>query len=97
MLTWILLKFGLALIDFDLIARALAARLLRIHGSDIDTLNPQGSQQELGRHYAILAVEAGLPVAAKKRVAKLAWRYIEQAQNNPIPSLNSRKEFSFYD
>jgi hypothetical protein len=95
MLTRILLYFGIALIDLDLVARALASDMLRLHGPDIVTLDEYGATRELKRRYALLAIEAGLPIAAQATVAGMAWKMITTASDE-FPKTGNRKEFSFY-
>jgi hypothetical protein len=95
MLTRILLYFGIALIDLDLVARALASDMLRLHGPDIVTLDEYGATRELKRRYALLAIEAGLPIAAQAAVAQMAWKMIATASDE-FPKTGNRKEFSFY-
>lgn len=92
MITRILLRFGLAVVDLDLVARQIAADVLRVH--DVDVLEPHGTRQELRRRYAVVAVEVGLPVTAQARVADMAWTYIAAAQQEPTRT--DRREFSFY-
>ncbi len=92
MLTRLLLHLNLAVCDLDLIARALAADLLRVH--DVDVLAQYGTVRELRRRYAMLAVETGLPIGAQERVSEMAWGYIAAAQDEP--QAVNRKEFSFY-
>lgn len=94
MLTRILLYFGIALIDLDLVARALASDMLRMHGHEVSTLDEYGTVRELKRKYAVLATETGLPVAAQRKVAEMAWTHLQAAGASPDP--NRGKEFSFY-
>lgn len=94
MLTRILLYFGIAIIDLDLVARALASDMLRLHGPDVATLSEQGTVRELQRKYALLAIETGLPMAAQRAVARMAWAHLRAAGAPPDP--NRGKEFSFY-
>lgn len=94
MITRLLLRFGFAVVDLDLVARQIAADVLRVH--DVDVLEPRGTMQELRRRYAVVAVETGLPVGAQGKVAEMAWAYIAAAQAEPRPAPN-RKEFSFYE
>ena len=94
MLTRILLYFGIALIDLDLVARALASDMLRLHGSDVATLSETGTLRELQRKYALLAVETGLPMDAQRTVARMAWAFMRAA--GALPDPNRSKEFSFY-
>ena len=94
MLTRLLLRFGLAVVNLDLIARALALAIIRVH--DLEMLERSGTEKELRRRYAILATETGLPIAAQGQVAAMAWGYIAAARDEtPSPPTN-RKEFSFY-
>lgn len=93
MITWLLLRFGLAVIDLDHVARALAAHLLHTHGADVATLEQAGTVRELRRLYAVLATESGLPTVAQARVADMAWRYVVAAQDRPQ---TATREFSFY-
>jgi len=93
MIARILLYFGLALVDLDLVARALAADVLRVH--DVAVLDEPGTLRELRRRYVLVAVETGLPVSAQARVAALAWRYIVAARD-AMPDTVNRREFSFY-
>lgn len=93
MITKLLLRFGIAVVNLDLVARQIAADVLRVH--DVDVLEPHGTHQELRRRYASVAVEVGLPVSAQERVAEMAWTYIKAAQKVPQPT--SRREFSFYE
>lgn len=92
MITRILLRFGLAVVDLDLVARQIAADVLRVH--DVDVLNADTTHQELRRRYAVVAVETGLPVSAQRKVADIAWAYIAAAQAEPTQV--NRKEFSLY-
>ena len=93
MITWLLLHLGIAVIDLDHVARALAAHMLRTHGADVATLEPHGTQRELRRLYAVIATESGLPVAAQAKVGRMAWQYIAAAQDAPQ---TPTREFSFY-
>lgn len=93
MIANLLLRFGLALVDLDLVARTLAHDILRLH--DVDVLDEPGTLRELRRRYAMLAVETGLPIAAQARVAAMAWGYIRAAQSAGTNVVN-RREFSFY-
>lgn len=93
MITWLLLRWGLAVVDLDHVARALAAHLLRTHGADVATLEQAGTVRELRRLYAVLATESGLPTTAQARVAELAWRYVVAAQDGPQAT---SRGFSFY-
>ena len=92
MITRILLRFGIAIVDLDLVARQIAADVLRVH--DVDALEKYGTMQELRRRYAVVAVEVGLPVSAQRKVADIAWAYIVAAQASPQKA--DRREFSFY-
>ncbi len=94
MLTSLLLRLGIAVVNLDLVARVLAADVLRVH--EVDVLDPYGTLHELRRRYASLAVETGLPMAAQRKVADMAWGYIAQAQEQPSEPSN-RREFTFYD
>src|SRR5690606_18445379 len=80
MIAWLLARLNLACVDLDLIARALAADVLRVHGVDVHALNEQQARREIHVRYTELAVRTGLPEQAGKRVADLVWRYIRQAQ-----------------
>lgn len=93
MLTRLLLFFRLAVVDLDLVARALAADLLRVH--DATVLDEPGTLRELRRRYVLVAVETGLPVSAQARVAALAWGYVAAARDEQ-PNTVNRREFSFY-
>ncbi len=94
LLTSLLLRFGIAVVNLDLVARVLAADVLRVH--EVDVLDPYGTLHELRRRYASLAVETGLPMAAQRKVADMAWGYIAQAQGETVATAN-RREFTFYD
>jgi predicted kinase len=93
MIARFLAHFGLALVDLDLVARALAADLLRTH--EVAVLDSYGTQQELRRQYALLATQTGLPIHAQRQVAQMAWQYVAAAQEAQAQTPN-RKEFSFY-
>lgn len=93
MITKWLLWFGLAVVDLDLIARALASDVLRVH--EVDMLDQPGTLRELRQRYARIAVETGLPVEAQARAAEMAWRYITAAQDAPQGVVN-HEGFSFY-
>lgn len=93
MLTSLLLRLGLAVVDLDLVARALASDILRVH--DVAVLDEAGTVRELKRRYAVTAVETGLPIAAQGKVAALAWRHIEAARETQ-PQAFHGKEFGFY-
>ncbi len=93
MITKWLLWFGLAVVDLDLVARALASDVLRVH--EVDMLDQPGTLRELRRRYAMVAVGTGLPIEAQARVAEMAWSYIAAARDAPQGVAN-RKEFSFY-
>ena len=93
MIARILLYFRLAVVDLDLVARALAADVLRVH--DATVLDEAGTLRELRRRYVLVAVETGLPVSAQRRVSVLAWRYIVAARDE-MPDTVNRREFSFY-
>lgn len=93
MISRLLLRLGLAVVDLDLVARVLAADVLRVH--EPGTLDHYGTLQELRRRYVSTAVETGLPLVAQAKVADMAWAYIAAAQNEPV--VVNRKEFSFYD
>lgn len=93
MITRLLLLLNLCVVDLDLVARALAADVLRVH--DAAVLDPPGTLRELRRRYVLVAVETGLPVTAQARVAELAWRYIVAARD-AMPDTVNRREFSFY-
>jgi hypothetical protein len=95
MITRILLYFGIAIIDLDLVARALASDILRMHGADIVTLEAEGTRREMRRKYAILATETGLPIQAQRKAADMAWSFIRAAQDDPDYT-EVRKDFSFY-
>lgn len=95
MLTRILLHFGIAIVDLDLVARALASDMLRMHGAEIATLDQVGTLRELKRKYAVLATETGLPIGAQRKAAEMAWQMIAAAADLP-KATNARKEFSFY-
>lgn len=92
MIARLLLLLGLAVIDLDLVARALASNILHTH--DVDVLDSDGTIRELRRRYTMVAIETGLPIAAQRKVADMAWRYIAEAQTEPGEV--NRKEFSFY-
>ena len=92
MIARILLRFGIAVVDLDLVARQIAADVLRVH--DVDVLEQTGTHQELRRRYAVVAVEVGLPVSAQRKVADIAWAYIAAAQAEP--QRVDRREFGFY-
>jgi hypothetical protein len=91
MITWLLLRFGIALVDLDLVARTLAAHILNTH--EPATLEYSGTLRELRRMYAVTAVETGLPAEAQARVADMAWRYVATAQTQPT---TEGAGFSFY-
>lgn len=93
MITRFLLRFGLVLVDLAPVARALAADVMRTH--DVDVLDTYGTQRALRRRYALWATQTGLPIAAQRKVAEMAWTYIVAAQDKP-PQAQSHKEFSFY-
>lgn len=93
MIARLLLLLNLACVDLDLVARALAADVLRVH--DAAVLDEPGTLRELRRRYVLVAVETGLPVAAQARVATLAWQYIRAARDE-MPDTVNRREFSFY-
>ena len=94
MIARILLRFGFGLVNLDLVARVLAADLMR--GQDLSVLNAENTTKELRRKYALVAMETGMPLAAQKRVGDMAWRYMAAARDEqPQPPVN-RKEFSFY-
>lgn len=95
MLTRLLLRFGLTIVDLGSIARALALQIIRVH--DLDTLERSGTERELRRRYAILATETGLPVAAQWQVGEMAWGYIAAARDEQPSKPVSRKDFSFYE
>lgn len=91
MIQRLLLHFGYALLPLDLVARALAAAMLRTQ--DVDYLEPHGTQRELARQYMVLAVEMGLPAEAARRVAALAWDHMMAGRKRqPV----NNREFSFY-
>ena len=93
MITRLLLRLGLAVVDLDLVARVLAANVLHVHEAGV--LDQPGTLRELRRRYTVVAIETGMPIGAQARVAEMAWRYIAQAQVQPAAPSN-RKEFSFY-
>lgn len=92
MIARLLLFFRLAVVDLDLVARALAADVLRVH--EVAVLDEVGTLRELRRRYVLVAVETGMPVTAQARVAELAWGYIAAARAEQPPV--NRREFSFY-
>lgn len=94
MLNKLLLRLGLALVDLDLVARVLAADLMR--GQDLDVLEANGTKRELRRKYAAVALETGLPLAAQEKVGEMAWQYMAAARDEQKPQAVNRKEFSFY-
>ena len=93
MLTKLLLRFGLCVVDLDAIARALAAAILDTH--DLWTLAETGTLNELRRRYARLALETGLPLAAQRTVAAAAWRYVLRVRDE-TPRGDPSRDFSFY-
>lgn len=92
MLTKLLLFFGFAVVDLDLVARSLASDVLRVH--DVDVLEQTGAIRELRRRYALTAVETGLPIAAQAKVAGMAWDYVNAAR--ATQSAPNRRGFGFY-
>lgn len=92
MIARLLLLLNLCVVDLDLVARALAADVLRVH--EVAVLDEVGTLRELRRRYVLVAVETGLPVRAQARVAALAWGYIAAARDEQPPI--NRREFSFY-
>ena len=88
----ILLYFGLSIVSLDLVARALAADILRTH--DVTLLDDYGTVQELRRRYAMVATETGLPLHAQARVAQMAWAYVRAARDQT--QVSGDREFSFY-
>lgn len=93
MITRLLLLLNLCVVDLDLVARALAADVLRVH--DAAALDQPGTLRELQRRYVLVAVETGLPVGAQRRVSVLAWQYIVAARAE-MPDTVNRREFGFY-
>lgn len=94
MLNRLLLRLGLAVVDLDLVSRALASDVLRVH--DVMVLEKHGTLRELRRRYAIAAVETGLPIAAQGQVAAMAWKHIRAARDEQPQATGNGKEFSFY-
>ena len=94
MLNAILAYLGLSIVNLDSVARRLAGDMLRVWGSDVDTLAPSTGKQELQRKYMEMAMATGLPGGIARQVANRAWRYIVQAQQVPIIE---RDGFSFYE
>lgn len=94
MITRLLLRFGFALVRLDLVARILAAETMR--GQDVSMLEMHGTQKELRRKYALVALETGLPNEAQDKVGEMAWAYIAAARDEkPQPQVR-REGFSFY-
>jgi hypothetical protein len=94
MLPTLLTYFGLVVADIDVIARKLAAELLRLWGTDIVMLSASDGKQELQRKYMEIAMATGLPGSIARKVADRAWGYVAQAQR--VPVVEDRVGFSFY-
>jgi hypothetical protein len=94
MLSRLLLLLRIAVVDLDLVSRALATDLIRTH--DIDVLDAYGTQKELRRKYAVVATQTGLPIHAQRKVAEMAWEHVAAAQDRQEEAKGNRKEFSFY-
>lgn len=95
MLSRLLLRFGLCLVNLDLVARALAIDIIRLH--NLDVLERSGTERELRRRYAEMATATGLPIAAQWQVAEMAWGYIAAARDEQPSKPVNRKEFTFYE
>lgn len=94
MLARLLLRLGIAIVDLDLVARALSMEIIRTH--DLEVLDVTGTQTELRRRYAAIATQTGLPIAAQRRVAEMAWAYIAAARDETVMGATNRKDFSLY-
>ena len=94
MIERILRWFGVATLNLDAVARALADGILNDYETLLDELDPFNTVQLLRTRYMRLVTKYGLPADVCNDVADRAWKMIAQAREvspDAIPG------FSFYD
>ena len=87
--------FGLAWVDLDDVARALAAHLLHDYAADVAVLERGGTIQHLRTKYMGLVADYGLPAHVCNQVADRAWALIAKAQN--VETADVGGKFAFYE
>lgn len=95
MLQGLLLRwFGLATVDLERVARALADGLLDVY--EPSELDARGTQQYLRTQYMRLSNHYGLPAPACNAVAERAWALVAGLREDE-PDAASSDKFAFYD
>lgn len=87
--------FGLATIDVQRVAQALAAGILDDYAGMIDELDPSATTQHLRTQYMRLVSRYGLPAEVCNEVADRAWSLIAKARGNEDAATSGK--FAFYD
>jgi hypothetical protein len=97
MLRRLLLRWlGLATVDVERVAQALAATVLDDYAGMLEELEPAGTRQYLRTQYMRLVSRYGLPGEVCNPVADRAWAIII-ATRGGTPDAATSDEFAFYD
>jgi hypothetical protein len=96
MLQRLLQMMGLATIDLQRVAQALAAGILDDYAGMLDELNPTSTTQYLRTQYMRLVGRYGLPGEPCNEVADRAWAIVAKARGGAPDAATSAK-FAFYD
>lgn len=89
---------GLATVDLDRVARALAEGILEDYDGMLDELQSAGTKQYLRTQYMRLVSRYGLPGDAANDVADRAWNIIAETRGgSPDAATSDANGFAFYD